>query len=145
MAIFCKDCGQPLPGTEERALLFDGDLAIELTGLIWSDGKCKLTKAESLTCMALARSFPRPASVDFVMDYLENCKGLNFRAEDDKVIDVFICKVRKKMLDAGCPFHIETTWGVGKQFAEGPAEGRLISASSYPRDAWKEQKHAERR
>jgi two-component system cell cycle response regulator CtrA len=30
-----------------------------------------------------------------------------------KIIDVFICKVRKKLAEAGAPKLIETVWGRG--------------------------------
>jgi hypothetical protein len=142
MTKFCKCCGQALPGTEASATLFNGKLTIRLDGLYWDGNHCRLTKTQSYVCLAMARTYPRPMSMDFAMDYLENIPDLGFSSDNGKIIDVFLCKIRKAMLDAGCPFHIETTWGLGKQFVEGAAPGRVISASSYPRDSWKEAKHA---
>lgn len=142
MAKFCDCCGQPLPGSEDRVTLFNQKLTILQNGLLWDGGQCSLTKSEAMVCMAIARCYPRPASVNFVMDFLENCQSLAFQADDGKIIDVFVCKIRRKMLNAGCPFHIETTWGLGKQFAEGAANGPIITASDYPRDQWKAERHA---
>lgn len=143
MAKFCDCCGQPLPGTEEEATLFDGSLRMTRTGLHWNDGHLRLSKSEALVCMAIARTYPRPASIEFVMDYLENVPEARFDAESSKIIDVFVCKIRKKMFDANVPFHVVTTWGVGKQFAEGHANGRIGMASDYPRDEWLAAKHGE--
>jgi two-component system cell cycle response regulator CtrA len=30
-----------------------------------------------------------------------------------KIVDVFICKIRKKLLSLGLPYEIETVWGQG--------------------------------
>lgn len=144
MAKFCAHCGQAMPGSEERADLFDSRLIIRPEGMEWEGGGCRLTKLEAQICMAMARTFPRPASPDFTMDYLENSQAIDFQAEESKIIDVVVCRIRKKMLENASPFHIVTTWGVGKQFAEGAANGPIVSASAYPRDQWKEARNGNR-
>lgn len=143
MSKYCKCCGQPLPGSEESASLFNGKLIVKADGLHWGeDGFCHLTKSEAYVCLAMARCHPRPASRDYVADYMENCRELVFNSDDTKIIDVFICKIRARMLAANCPFSIETIWGLGKKFTEGAAAGRILSASDYPRSSWKEARNA---
>lgn len=144
MAKFCECCGQPYPGSEDFASLFDGRLIIRPDGMHYDGKFLRLPKSQAYICMAIARTYPRPASAEFCMDYLENCESLAFHADDYKIIDVQVCKIRRQMLDAGMPFHIVTTWGLGKQFAEGPAAGPLLNASHYPRDEWKAERHGNR-
>lgn len=135
MAKFCECCGQPMPGTESVSL-FTNRLNIEVGIMRWPGGSTRLTIGESYICMALARNHPRPVSMNFLMDYMENTP-MDFRAEGPRIVDVYISHIRAKMLKADCPFHIETIWGIGKHFAEGPADGRIMTASGYSREHWK--------
>lgn len=36
-----------------------------------------------------------------------------------KIIDIFVCKLRKKLKDQNAPFWIETVWGIGYRYREG--------------------------
>ena len=39
-----------------------------------------------------------------------------------KIIDVFVCKIRKKLREAGAPGHVQTIWGQGYTIREVPAD-----------------------
>lgn len=48
-----------------------------------------------------------------------------------KIIDVFICKLRKKLVDVGAGNHIETVWGRGYRIVDEPvAKGQVALVSS---------------
>ena len=52
---------------------------------------------------------------------------------DAKIIDVFICKLRKKLARAGCDGEmIQTMWGCGYMMRD-PGPGRRLSAAELPR------------
>lgn len=144
MSNFCECCGQPLPGSEEKVALFGGKLVIVNGIMKWDGGEMRMTPTESFVCMAIARKFPGPANNDFIIDYLEGCRAIDFQSDGFRVIDVHVSHIRTRMLDAGCPFHIQTVWGVGKQFAEGMADGRVLTASGYSREHWKAKRRAGR-
>lgn len=44
-----------------------------------------------------------------------------------KIIDVFVCKVRKKLRDGGADFEIETVWGMGYRAVTASDEALLAS------------------
>lgn len=98
----CPICGQPisdLPVTvyRERGMAVAGAKFVLLTG------------AETDVLTALARAFPRVVSKEGLMSAI-----YALRSGDDpeiKIIDVWVCKLRKKLLPLG--IEIDTAWGKG--------------------------------
>jgi DNA-binding response OmpR family regulator len=144
MAKFCAHCGQTLPGLDEKATLFSGKLSIHPGKMEWDGGRCILTMLETQVAMAVARCHPRPASTEFTMDFLENNHAIKFKAEDPKIVQVIICRIRRKMLDAKCPFRIETVWGQGKVFAEGGPTAPFRAVLDLPRGRRAKEHHGPR-
>lgn len=70
---------------------------------------CRFTKYEGLLFLHLFRAAPRIETRARIMDalYAGRCGD----EPDEKVVDVFICKLRKKLKDTG--LRIESVWGVG--------------------------------
>jgi two-component system cell cycle response regulator CtrA len=46
-----------------------------------------------------------------------------------KIVDVFICKLRKKLVQAGCPNFIETVWGRGYRAHDPKKDTATIAAA----------------
>lgn len=46
-----------------------------------------------------------------------------------KIVDVFICKLRKKLVQAGCPNFIETVWGRGYRACDAKKDPAPIAAA----------------
>lgn len=98
----CPLCGQPIhdmPVTvyRERCMaVADGRFAL-------------LTGSETEVLTALARAFPRIVTKEALMDALYALKP--DEEPEIKIIDVFICKLRKKLKPLGV--EIDTAWGRG--------------------------------
>ncbi len=58
---------------------------------------------------------------------LDHCYG-GMDEPEQKIVDVFVCKLRKKLRDAGAPSDfIETVWGRG-YLVRRPAAARALAA-----------------
>lgn len=80
-------------------------------GMVVANGKfAVLTGKEILIVQRLAEVFPRVLSKEKALEWM-----YQFAAEDEepeiKIIDVFICKARKKLTPIGV--RIDTLWGQG--------------------------------
>lgn len=131
MSNFCECCGQPLPGSEEKVALFGGKLTITNGLMLWEGGHMRMTPGQSFVCMAIARKHPVPTPKEYIMDFLENCRTLDFKSEDTQIIEVHITRIRRMMAKHKCPFRIETVWGIGRRFMEGPADGKILTSNGY--------------
>ena len=104
----CPLCDHPYEGhkgifvdIETRVLIIDGEL-IRLTYR-----RCQILEG-------MLKCAPRPANLGYLMDYVYGTESDN--EPDDKVISIYICKIRKKI--AHTRFGIETIWGFGWKITE---------------------------
>lgn len=99
----CPVCGQPVT-----------DLPVTILperGMVVANGKfAVLTGSEALLIQRLAEVFPRVLSKEAALEWM-----YQFAAEGEepeiKIIDVYICKARKKLEPIGV--RIDTLWGKG--------------------------------
>jgi DNA-binding response OmpR family regulator len=98
----CPVCGQPI-----------SDIPVTILperGMVVANGKfTTLTGHEMMLVERLAQKFPNVVSKESLLDWLYQ---LNTSEEPEiKIIDVFVCKVRKKLTPLGV--RIDTAWGKG--------------------------------
>ncbi|MCZ3377456.1 winged helix-turn-helix transcriptional regulator [Rhizobium sp. AG207R] len=103
----CPVCGQSIT---ELPVTF-----LPERGMVVANGKfAVLTGSEALLVQRLAEVFPRVLTKEAALDWL-----YQFAAEGEepeiKIIDVFICKARKKLDPIGV--RIDTLWGKGYALA----------------------------
>ncbi|WP_315920392.1 winged helix-turn-helix domain-containing protein [Mesorhizobium sp. SP-1A] len=98
----CPCCGQPLP--------LDGDLRIDDAGFVVRGGAfATLTQQEHAVLTALQMASPRIRSREQLLADL-----YQLRCDEEpeiKIIDVWVCKLRKKLKPLG--INIDTVWGRG--------------------------------
>lgn len=96
-------------------------------GMVVANGKfVVLTGHEALLLQRLAEVFPRVLSKEAALEWLYQ---LNSEREPEiKIIDVYICKARKKLEHIGV--RIDTIWGKGYALAlsEKPVVVREVAA-----------------
>lgn len=81
-------------------------------GMVVAGGRFALLTGKEMTLVeALARSFPKGQTKNQLMDA---CYG-GMDEADIKIIDVFVCKIRKKLDAIGV--RIDTIWGHGYALA----------------------------
>jgi DNA-binding response OmpR family regulator len=78
--------------------------------LLPGDEGLKLTTSERMLCKLLHDANRRPVGRGHLYDALYSLKPEADWA-DEKIIDVFICKIRRKLV--GSNWRIKTEWGVG--------------------------------
>lgn len=102
------ECSCPLCG----AAIAPGRLLVDVEGglLVGNGQVATLTRQESALFKALWSARPRTLSKEQLLDSIY---GLLPDADEPeiKIIDVFVCKIRKKVDPLG--FAIETVWGRG--------------------------------
>jgi len=102
-----------LPAVQE--VTFD-----EEAGIVVRDGRfAALTRQEQTILSALLAASPRARSKEQIL------RELYLHDQDEaeiKIVDVFVCKLRKKLKPLG--LKIETLWGRGYRFIPIKAEGR---------------------
>lgn len=98
----CPLCGNDLPDMPV-AILPD-------RGMVVKDGKfCLLTGYEVLLLQRLAEMFPRVVTRQALLEWMYQ---ISPDAEPEiKIIDVYVCKARKKLASIG--LQIDTVWGTG--------------------------------
>lgn len=100
--IYCPCCGAPI--------VDDGRVRVDVEGgLIVAGGQvATLTKQEFDLFLALWQGAPRTFSKQQLM---RATSGHGFDDREEKIVDVFVCKARKKLKPLG--LNIETAWGRG--------------------------------
>lgn len=90
----------------------------------------RLTRKEYQIVELLAMNRGRAMSKDSILDHLYD--GLD--EPNKKIIDVFVCKARRKLDDAGADAVIETRWGLGYMIdtADRMARNRIEAAETAP-------------
>lgn len=94
-APFCPHCGYNLE-TDAAILINDFAMMSSNAPLSWRDHTVKLTSAERIICYTLMRAYPSSVKVATLLDRVDSESAGN-------VIDVFICRIRKKLHDLGAP------------------------------------------
>lgn len=79
-----------------------------------------LTNTENRMFQYLKRRMPGAVSKDALMTVLYDGRD----EPAPKIVDVFACKIRKKL--AGNGYHIQTIWGVGYALAEGEDDAERV-------------------
>lgn len=102
----CPLCGAPvkeLPLTllPERGMVVAGGAFVHLSG------------TEAMLLQRLADVYPRHMSKEAILDWLYQLNPDD--APEIKIVDVFICKIRKKIERLG--IRIDTLWGKGYALA----------------------------
>ncbi len=102
----CPVCGQPV-----------GELPVTILperGMVVANGKFViLTGHEMLILERLVEVFPRVLSKDAAVDWLYQLQPEG--GAEPKIVDVYICKIRKKLTPLGV--RIDTLWGRGYALA----------------------------
>lgn len=108
MGCACPLCGSPIVDDDRVLVDFDG-------GLIVARGQiARLTKQEFALFEALWSARPRMLNKERL---LAATAGTGFDDRELKIIDVFVCKARKKLEPLG--IAIETVWGAGYRITTG--------------------------
>lgn len=92
-------------------------------GMVVANGKFAiLTGSEALLLRRLAEVFPRILSKESLLEWMYQITP--DKEPELKIIDVFVCKVRKKIEPLG--IRIDTAWGKGYALAPG-SQLKIIS------------------
>lgn len=75
----------------------------------------KLTRRQTQTLAGVIKVYPRAARKEFLMDYVYGNEP-EIDAPDDRIIDVYICRIRKILKPFG--YGIEGVWGIGYKFTD---------------------------
>jgi two-component system cell cycle response regulator CtrA len=104
-----------------------GNLTVDLgTRDVWVDGvSVRLTEKEFQVLEALVLKKGHVLTKDHFLNYLYG--GMD--EPDAKIIDVFICKLRKKLANAGGDNLISTVWGRGYVIREPEADTAATPAA----------------
>ena len=110
-------CSCPLCGTDGLELPIS---ILPERGMVVANGQFAILSGyEALLLQKLAEAFPRVVSKETLLEWMYQ---LTPDAEPEiKIIDVYVCKVRKKIEPLG--IRIDTAWG----------KGYALSASQKPR------------
>lgn len=105
------NCTCPLCGSDGVALPI---AILPERGMVVANGKFAiLTGSEALLLQRLAEVFPRIATKEALLEWMYQ---LTPDAEPEiKIIDVYVCKIRKKIAPLG--IRIDTAWGKGYALA----------------------------
>lgn len=116
----CPCCGAPL--------IADGNVRVdEDAGLVVGQGRvASLARAEFDLFLALWSARPRMLTKE---QLLKATSGLGYDDREIKIVDVFVCKARKKLAAVGV--EIETVWGQGYRIV-GPWRGPDAGVASAP-------------
>jgi DNA-binding response OmpR family regulator len=97
----CPCCGQTIPA--------NADLRIDPAGIVVRQGRfAVLTRQEHTIFEALNKAFPKMRTREQLLTDLYWDKH---EEPEIKIIDVFVCKLRKKLKPLGVVIH--TIWGQG--------------------------------
>ena len=112
----CPTCGQarPLKNETREVEVFDGRV-VSNTKELFIDGKpIELAKSQASIAHAIARAGSRTAHKDYIMNVYCECYGWPAEEPERKVIDVLVCRLRKRLKET--KLSIETVFNVGYRF-----------------------------
>jgi len=101
----CPCCGTPISPNDERLLVADD------VGIVVANGQiAHLTPAEMSLLVALREAAPAVLSKERLL--AQTNRDLTGRDDREiKIVDVWVCKLRKKLVPLGV--EIATSWGQG--------------------------------
>lgn len=113
----CSCCGVEI--------IDDGRVLIDMDGgfVVAAGHVAELTRQEALLFFALHAARPNVRSKEQLLTDIYSSRWGGDDEVEIKIIDVFVCKIRKKL--AGMPVTIETDWGRGYRLR---IEGKRQSA-----------------
>lgn len=79
--------------------------------LYWSGGTLKLKNRESDVLEALMTANGRTLHPSYLIDYIYSPRG--FQPADEKIVNVFVCQLRKRLRENNVPLRINNRWGRG--------------------------------
>lgn len=101
----CPHCNQPV---DDSGVAFDvGLLMIAVNGTGYHLGSAHQAAIVEILFKRFGKAVSREAILEHVYCLLPN------DWPDIKIIDVFVCRLRKLLRDQECPLEIATKWGVG--------------------------------
>ncbi len=114
----CPTCGATLK--KQNRIMVDLDFNIAII-----DGVAiKFTASEAVIMHSLAARAPRVVEHWLLMDHVY---GLEIDQPQQKIIDVFIFKIRRKLKETD--FRIRTVWGKGYYLIRASSEDKQLSSS----------------
>lgn len=99
----------------DAVTMYVRSLAVQAIDTTWEEYGMTPHEGRILDC--LARANGKPVSKQGLMDAVYYDRP--DEEPDCKIIDIFICKARKKLQREGAPYWIETHWGVGYSLKQG--------------------------
>jgi DNA-binding response OmpR family regulator len=99
-APFCPHCGYDLQ-LDAAILINDFSMMSSNAPLYWRGERISLTDSERILCYTLMRAYPSAVKSATLLDRIDSEATAN-------VIDVFICRIRKKFRLSGAPNVIGT-------------------------------------
>jgi DNA-binding response OmpR family regulator len=110
----CEHCGQAILHDKAEAVALDGMVEVTSSAVIMEGRNVTMTPQELHLVEALAHSRHTFLIKEQIMNYMMQKRGFPADEPEMKIVDVIICKVRKKMRDAGITkVELYTKWGVG--------------------------------
>jgi DNA-binding response OmpR family regulator len=94
-AAFCPHCGYDLR-LDTPILLNDFSMMSSYSHLRWRGEAIPLTSSERLLCYTLMKAYPSPVKLGVILDRIGSEASGN-------VIDVYVCRIRKKLRKIGAP------------------------------------------
>lgn len=110
---YCPSCGYNLE--RDPVITIDGYRLDPTAGTVWRDGYwLPLSRSEFHLLYSLAAAKGRVVAKQPLMLRISD-------GETESIVNVFVSRIRAKLLDAGWPNLIETVWGRGYRWAPGAA------------------------
>lgn len=106
---FCPHCGYDLR-LDTPILIDDFSMMSSISMLRWKGEVIPMTSSERIICYALMKAYPSPVRIMTLLERLDSEATGN-------VIDVFICRIRKKLKAVGAPNAVATLRNRGRERA----------------------------
>ncbi len=120
MDVHCPTCGQPCSPTTQDS---HESQAAAIRSLFLQRG-VEVTKGEA-RFLAVLRGRNRPVARTHIMDLL-----YGFRADgecpEEKILDVWVCKIKPKIEKSKLPWKLVTHYGLGYELREGQTKPILF-------------------
>lgn len=95
----CPHCGYDLR-LDTPILIDDFIMMSSMAPLNWRGQNINLTGSERIICYTLMKTYPLPVRLPVILDRLDSEATGN-------VVDVYICRIRRKLRDVGAPNPIK--------------------------------------
>lgn len=95
----CPHCGYDLL-LDAPILIDDFSMMSLISNLWWRETPVPMTASEKVICYTLMKAYPLPVRRSVILERLDS-------ESDGKIIDVYVCRLRKKLRAIGAPNPIE--------------------------------------